>query len=215
MKKTHVLGLALVAVFAFSVVSVASASAHEWLHKGVTVTGEETGVTSSGTIELHKEGGLGGAAVIECTGEFVGTVNTGGKSTVTKVVKGTEEGTIKCTSLSGLCGTNTSVNVTALNLPWSGLLVELTNKKTPAESFVANEAKGTGGEPGYEVSCGLSVSCTGTEFEFLKAINVEPAVFEFLHESTGQERESGLSSCTDGGSGWVTGSGSVAGYSAN
>lgn len=74
-KITHikVLGLALFAVFAFSVVAAASAFADEWLFNGLTFTGElET--NTEGTLELLILASSTLVNTIDCSALFVGDV---------------------------------------------------------------------------------------------------------------------------------------------
>jgi hypothetical protein len=80
-KKIHVLGLALVAVFAFSAVTAISASALEWLVKNETVTAALE-VKTIGLLNLiHlSEAFLKPEVVFHCEGIFDGMVEAAAKA---------------------------------------------------------------------------------------------------------------------------------------
>jgi hypothetical protein len=85
-KITHikVLGLALFAVFAFSMVAAAMASAHEWLFNGLTFAGElET--NTEGTLELLILTSTTLLNTIDCSALFLGDV-TGGAGGINLVL---------------------------------------------------------------------------------------------------------------------------------
>jgi hypothetical protein len=136
MKKLHILGLALVAMFAFAAVAAGSASATEWLVSGAAApAGSAT--TSTGSIEL--EDMTLGASVKCTTTTDEGTVGAGAADTVTKV---TFAG---CTSPKGCTSVD---NVEAIHLPWT------TTASGTAPSFKDTiSEKGTGGAPGYLIEC--------------------------------------------------------------
>jgi hypothetical protein len=158
MRKLHVVMLALVAVFAFSAVAVAAASAAEWLVKeGGVFKAVTTALTSESeaTLKLTNVTGFG-TITVECSGISVGTVGPAANDEVNEVLDLTKTTTnISCTVTTGssLCGTTATAK--AINLKWATKLLSTT----------ADELLGTGaGNPGWEVTCGgglgLKDKCT-------------------------------------------------------
>jgi hypothetical protein len=199
MRKIQILG-AFIAVLAFSMLAVASASATLWLIASKSLTAE-TAANSHGLIILEHKGGLIGNFKVHCTGLFLGTVGPGALDLVTGVEGLKKEtGKVSCEfSEGGGCGTTGAlVLVTALNLPWHTLLV-LSGSST-LDHFLSE----TGKIPGYEVPCGaLKGNCSGLELTLFTSNGANGAIFEFnkLVEA----------SCTDGGKGTVTGKGELLG----
>jgi hypothetical protein len=136
MRKLHLVGLALVAVFAFSAFVATSAFAHEWLVAGKTVgAGEEFPVEQTGTLTLEDEGsGVG----LECTGKGTGKVLSAAKDIVETATAST------CKTIKGTCGTP---NAVAVHLSWS---TELETVGTELRDKVTNSGAGT---PGWNVTC--------------------------------------------------------------
>ncbi len=89
MGKYKVMLLALLAVFAFSAVAAAGASAHEWLTLGGVAIGKNEPSTTSGSLALKVkkipalEGG--GELTVLCDGQFLGSVGPKGSDTVTLI----------------------------------------------------------------------------------------------------------------------------------
>jgi hypothetical protein len=163
MKKLQILGVALVAMFAFSAIVVASASAAvtfllaEWLVNGADAAGQN--VEAVGTILLEDTGAFGGAAM-ECSGILDGTVGADGLGVVSEVLNlaGTTvislsaltEPGVACVKLSGLCEEPLAW---AVHLPWNTLL-ELMEEGTPVERFFAVLVEDSGaGLPGWYIHC--------------------------------------------------------------
>jgi hypothetical protein len=153
MKKTHVLGLAVLAVFAFSAVAASSASAAtvEWLKNGAAITSPEPSETT-GSLELGNTSGLGTGTKVAvlCDGKFFGTVGPGAQDTITSVLGlSGESGTLTSEIVSCVNNENCpSPSVAADNLPW---LTELREPKAgEVLDFLLNGGKG---EPGWEVMC--------------------------------------------------------------
>lgn len=131
MKKMHIWGLALAAVFAFSAVVVASAFAEEpvWLLDSAKVTAVSP-VETTGELTLTElEGPLGVHAGVLCSGILDGTIGLKGTNEVTKVltlakteteslVEGKE---IACANVEN-CSGGTPL-VWAEKLPWDSQLV--------------------------------------------------------------------------------------------
>jgi methionine-rich copper-binding protein CopC len=144
MRKIQIMGLAIVAVFAFSAFAVSSAFAHEWLVNKVAVATEAT-VKQSGTLVLND---MGSKVSLECTGTGEGKVLAAGKDTVT-AAKATG-----CIVLEGSCPTPSANPV---HLPWN---TELTTVGTELRDNITNSGAG---EPGWTVTC-LGIikdECTG------------------------------------------------------
>jgi hypothetical protein len=129
MRKIQILGIALVAMFAFSAIVASMASAEttllaEWLVSGKAVTAT-TATSSTGTILLEDSKAQIG---VECGGEFQGTVGPDGEDT-TNTVLGPGGGNaitlgnlLKCTSFKGCESSTTDVLVSPEGLPWATLL---------------------------------------------------------------------------------------------
>jgi len=178
MRKLHILGLALFAVFAFGALSAVSAFAAEegemlWLLNGSESLVGEKAVETTGEINLIDSTG----AEILCSGIFDGTVEPGTMNDlITEILTlektalplvsflgGTALGSITCVfTKPGLCtgAVGGLIWVMPINLPWKTLL-ELISGST-----VDQFTEGTGGLPGYEITCNtflgeVTVSCTG------------------------------------------------------
>ena len=206
MKKIQILG-ALIAVLAFSAMAVSSASATLWLIGGKSLTSEVL-VNSHGSIILHHAGGLIGGFKVKCTGLFLGFVGAGALDKITNVEGLKKElKTVECEfTEGGNCGTTSAkVNVTAINLPWHTLL-ELVKDSNGQESTIDHILEEVNKKPGYEVPCpkvGLTGNCSGLELELFTGNGTNGAIFEF--------KELEKNSCTDGGTGTITGTGELLG----
>ena len=172
MRKFHVLGLALVAVCAFGVLSAAGASAltfllAEWLSSGNPITT----LLSETTGELALTETLDGIAINAlCSGILDGFIGPNGADEITELL--TLAGV--AVSLTGLTGTaitcTNSANcgeplAWALNLPWLSLLVLM---EDGTETFFADllVSEKTGGTVAYEVECmslGIADTCAVSE----------------------------------------------------
>jgi hypothetical protein len=172
MRKLHIAGVAFAAVFAVLAVMAASAfAASEWLVNGESAkAGTET--TTTGELLLEDANSLLKVDIL-CSGIFDGTIS-GTADTVTAVLtlSGTSETaenlakekvtSIDCTvSNAGACSspkTGELINVFPIHLPWTSA-VELPS----TELWVDTLTKGTGGEPGYEITCTSSLLGTVTD----------------------------------------------------
>lgn len=199
MSKMRILGV-FAAILALTAVSAASASAATtwWNSKTNTKVEANEASKTKGTISLHHEGGLGNVT-LTCSGEFAGTVGAAGKDSITLVEKGTELDLVKCKSNNTLaCPSETVVH--AVKLSWTTQLLESGGKTF--DKFTS----GTG-TPGYEALCNLgqNIKCEKEEEPEFKENNAaKNAVFEFLASQT--------TTCSDGGTGFITGSGEVVGF---
>jgi hypothetical protein len=114
MRKIHVIGLALAAVFAYSAFSVASAMALEsvWLVDGVKAAAAEP-VDSSGSLTLEdtKAGPFGEDVALTCEGTDAGSVGPGAADLTTAIT------VTKCKA-NKLCQESPEPKASALKLPW-------------------------------------------------------------------------------------------------
>lgn len=161
MRKFYTVGLAAIAALAFSVIAVASASAAtEWLLNGAAI-GTATEVTTTGELTTLADTGTG--TEVKCSGIFDGTVGPGAVDKIEKIlnlskVEETTENLAKvvvpavsCTVVkAGLCSVSVGalIWVIPIHLPWTTSLT-----LPEATLWVDSITTGTGGEPGYEVSC--------------------------------------------------------------
>jgi hypothetical protein len=165
MKKLQILGIALVAVFAFGVLVAASASAAptfllaEWLVNGVAIPeGTELATESTGTLELEDLKTLLGVSVVKCKGIMDGKVGFDGADTIAEVLNAAKELIGSLSSGIALVCEEAGEKVCKeplvwpLNLPWNTLL-ELMEQGT--EIFFADLilAGASGNPPGWEVEC--------------------------------------------------------------
>jgi hypothetical protein len=207
MRKIHLLGLALVAVFAFGAIAATVAVAGEptggekafWLLNGVAIAnGEANGIQTltEGIIELIN---LKTGVKLECSGIFHGTAyNLGapdenGFGLVTEILDLNSIGYkellgagIKCTSLTtSLCeNTGTHPEVWPDNLPWLVTLVLMTldSEEKAVELFLALFSEDGKGQPGYEALC-LTFGGTITVEELCEGET--SADLELMNEPTG------------------------------
>lgn len=204
MKKIHMVGLALVAVLAFGAMSVASASAAEWLTLGGAALTKAEAATTKGSLLLHNkkipalEGG--GELTVTCAGSFVGTVGPGAADTVTEVLgtKG-EVNEVACevtASTNSICKAGQKVVVKPVHLPWTTKLITVGTE-------IFDEATATG-NPGYGVTCvSITNTCTGLEeSKFIKNL-ATGAEFSFI--------EKNKATCSFG-EGFISGTGVAEGF---
>jgi len=167
MTKFRILGIALVAVFAFGAVLAASASAvtfllAEWLVGGQAVTTE---LTTEATGELLLEDTkvpLLGKAVVLCSGIFDGWVGPNSLDWVSEVL------TLAKVATSTTALTGTAVECTnqenceepllwAVNLGWeTEVELMIDGTETFFVELLTGHAGGAGG-PGYEIECMKSI----------------------------------------------------------
>ncbi len=133
MKRHHVLGLALLAVFALSAIMAVSASAvvtllAEWLDSGHKIEAL-TPVTSEGELLLEDTKVLiVGKVAIKCMGELDGSVGPNGEDEVTEVLNLAKElvsaaKPLLCNPQTACEETGESVPLVPVGLPWHTLLV--------------------------------------------------------------------------------------------
>jgi len=126
MKRFYVIGVALVAVLAFSALAAASASATfllaEWLLNGVAIApGAEDLVEIEGEVTLEDREGVPviGNAAVKCSGIFVGTVSSNSQDLITEVLSLTHTAPpLKCPRVLGCEASTLEPEVSPVNLPW-------------------------------------------------------------------------------------------------
>ena len=208
MRKIHIVGLALFAVFAFSAYAVASASALEsvWLVNNAKPAAKVL-VDSEGEMLLADLKTPIGEIMLLCSGlgeGFVGGDATGNNPTWDEVTKitglnpVTEPEFVLCTTQTG-CESSTSPEARAVHLPWlTELLLEL--------GVYIDDILGTGGEPGWLVRHCLVLGLEQAEDECVKNSAADPENLAAEGENPADvvalfsEAISGHASCSVGGS---------------
>jgi hypothetical protein len=208
MRKFRLLGLMLLAVFAFGAVAAMSASAvefllAEWLAAGVSVTGELL-VQSPGELLLESSPPLIGKVDVLCSGILDGFLLENGEDLITEVLS--LGGVATGTPLTGTAIACTNVEkcpeplVWPVHLPWLTLL-ELMEDPAGTSFFVVLILPDGAGNPGWEVECmigGASEECTSPEgvFEVMNETTTSTALFsEAITELAGLK----LANCTVAG----------------
>ncbi len=159
MTRLQILGVALIAVFAFGVVLAASASAETafWLEDGVAITSLQS-VGGTGLVN-YTNLALGSELTVHCEGELMGSVGANGEGEVTEVLTsgGVATGTpltgefTNCeVTTSGLCTLHSLAEMWPLNLPWHTHLLLM---PAPEPEFLVIELAETGKIPDEEVKC--------------------------------------------------------------
>jgi hypothetical protein len=215
MRKFHLVGIALLAVFAFSAVASATASAElvfllaEWLLNGVAVVLDL--VEAEGELLLTDlKGFLGAEAMVLCSGILDGFVEPNGHDLITEVLTlDTPPDTVDLVALGLLALTCVNqVNcatplVWAVNLPW---LTELElHEEGTTTLFVVLILDSGAGKPGWYVQCmGVlgepSDECTaGTEGGVFEVDNTTPTLTALFSEALTEAMGLKLADCTVGG----------------
>jgi hypothetical protein len=194
MKKFQILGLALVAVFAFSAIAAASAFAEsEWLVGGAPIAaGKTVKVLSEGELKLcdHKGGLFLEEACVKCSGLNQGIVGPNKTDEVQEVTNlaGTSKDITDCTNALNC---PTPILVEADNLPWP---TEVYLNGTEFRDLVG--AAGVGKQPGYLVKCfGIEDLCEGHTSVRLENSGANDVLSTFEAPLTEN------SNCTRGGNG--------------
>jgi hypothetical protein len=155
MKKTHVFGFMVFAVFAFSVMMAASASAAtlQWLANSKPITTPQL-ADITGTLELGNEKAIAGFKIaVLCIGSFDGTVGPGAEDMITEVLDTAEKTVVLGTNEIACTNDKSCPSALAapVNLPW---LTRLELMGTEAEPLFLDVLENGGkGEPGWEVMC--------------------------------------------------------------
>jgi hypothetical protein len=206
MKKFQLLGLALFAVFAFSVVAAASAFAGEWLLDGAAIAAPVAAETEGFLLLSDLKAILGAAAEVLCSGIIVGTVGAGSADTTTEVLNLAKEA-ISLTPLTGLAlecepekGCTAPVLVWAENLSYTSAIVLMAG--AGELEFLDLFSTSGNGQPAWEVECEsligkVSDLCEGETSGWLvnMAEGSEKDVLGFFSEAD-EEAEGLLATCT-------------------
>jgi hypothetical protein len=203
MKKIHILGVAMFAVFAFCAVAAASAFAAEFLDNGEPILASTTFLSeimsnSSGFGLLLED--MGNSTEVEC---MLG-VNAGLLSTTAGLAEITSAECTEALAVSGLC--SAPVLIVALNLPWEvTLTLVIEGGGDMYRARLANAAENTG----YLVECETALGkqddpCTGASVSFLLENAAEGTVLAESDEVTELESETNtLCTGTLGGKGLI------------
>jgi hypothetical protein len=198
MRKIHLLGLALVAVFAFGAMTAASAFAEvgmEWLLHEEAVTAETAvgAIMTEGLLELTDlKVPIFGSATVDCEGLGEGTIGPNGKDLITSIVDKEGKNPLKCTGVKTCEG---ATEVVPLDLPWETQII-LNGTEPRDELLQAGK-----GEPGYEVvNCKTSLGtqkddCSGPTSQKLENMPTESDVLSIF------DANSAKGNCTIGGTG--------------
>jgi len=167
MKKHHILGLALLAVFAFSAILAVSASAAEtllaeWLVNGAVITALTSTETTGKLLLEDEKVPIAGKVAVVCEGILDGSVGPNGEDEITEVltlagVLVTKEKPLSCPSQTACEGPG---SVFPVGLPWHTLLIL---EEVGLFKDIVRQATA-----GYEVTCkvfGISSTdkCTALE----------------------------------------------------
>jgi hypothetical protein len=204
MKKIHILGVTLFAVFAFCAVAAASALATpEFLDNGESILASTTFLS-----EIMSNGAgfgllledMGNSTEVEC---MLG-VNEGLLSTTAGLAEITEALCTEGLAVSGLC--SAPVTIVALNLPWEvTLTLVIEGGANMYRAAPTNAAENTG----YLVECETVLGkqddpCTGKGVTFLLENAAEGAVLAESDAKTEEESETNiLCTGTLGGKGLI------------
>jgi hypothetical protein len=203
MKKIHILGVVMFAVFAFCAVAAASAFAAEFLDNGEPILASTTFLSeimsnSSGFGLLRED--MGNSTEIEC---MLG-INTGLLSTTAGLAEITSASCTEALAVSGVC--SAPVIIRALNLPWEvTLTLVIEGGGDMYRARLANAAENTG----YEVECETLLGkqkdpCVGKSVSFLLENAAEGTVLAESDTKTEEETETNtLCSGLSGGKGLI------------
>jgi hypothetical protein len=179
----------------------------KWLSVGKEVKEAIESATDAELLIHHKLPSIlgGGEIIVKCFDTFDGTENEGGLAKITKFLgPKSEESKIDCeisSSTNAICKAGELALVSALHLPWHTLLEMVGSEETVVDHFLSE----TGKVPGYAAECkSITIQCEGLDrAEFTENLS-SGAMFEFLGELT--------ATCSDGGTGKLTGHIEVLGF---
>lgn len=211
MRKFHVLGMALIAVFALSVVVAESASATvvfllaEWLVNGAAVTSALPTKAEGELLLENTKAPIVGKAMVLCSGILDGTVGPNGEDEVIELLNLT--GT--AISLTALSGTSLSCadqencessKVWAANLPWKTELNLIEINGVSFFGILFLKKAGVTGSPGWYVECTVlgvkaSEECTA-EPDVAEAKNIAAGVETMFSDKFTEEAGLKLAECS-------------------
>jgi hypothetical protein len=155
MKKSYLVGVSLVAMFAFLAVGATSAFAESKWAVGKKVLTAAVKSETEGELNLITKSGTTPENVIKCSGIFDGTIGPEAADTVEKIltleeVEVTAAKPLTCAVVTDEnstlnCKAGENAKVVGLNLPWTTTL-ELMTGTEPLLDLITKE-------PGYEVEC--------------------------------------------------------------
>jgi hypothetical protein len=227
MRKIQVLGIALLALFAFGALTAMSASAAntyllaEWLLNGVAIGASETNLVEiDGTLLLEDtKAVLGSPAAVRCTGSFDGWVGPNSLDFITEVLNVAEE-SISTTPLTGLaltcvaetgCESSTPPLVYPVGMPWESEveLLEQSGEATALRFMDLITTKNNGGKLGWEIENCLVLGtahedeCVATEGVTELTLAAGPVLLGAFSRTITELNGQSLATCT--GSGAATG----------
>jgi len=170
MRNIKIVGMALLAVFAFSAFAATSSFASgKILLKGAPIT-SAIPFTMTETLELEDMNATGPPTIL-CSGSFDGTIAAGGAtSSIAEVLTlagealevgtGKKEYLVECEDMKSIC--SNPADVVAGNMPWS---VEIEKMAAGAEEYLLTILNITGKVPAYTLDCNsilglISDTCT-------------------------------------------------------
>jgi hypothetical protein len=210
MKRHQILGLAFLALFAFSAILAASASAEvtllaEWLVNGATIATLASKTT--GEILLEDSKVLGVKVDILCSAILDGTILANGESEITEVLSLTgvlitktplTGETLSCENKENCGGTGALASVYPLNLPWVDLLYLRENGQI-WDDVTSKAAEKAAAGPGYEVECTILGTKITDECTTPAGLTEFQIINNTAAEANGPSAPNG--NCTAGGAG--------------
>jgi len=222
MRKIQVLGVALLALFAFGALTAVSASATntyllaEWLLNGVAIGASETNLVEiDGTLLLEDtKAVLGSPAAVRCTGSFDGWVGPNSLGYISEMLSAAEEA-ISTTPLTGLaltcvaetgCETNTAPIVYPVGLPWESEVELLEQSGETTKRFTdLLSTKANGGKLGWEIENCLVLGTAHEDECIFEAAAAEltlatgPVLQGMFSKAIAELNAQSLVTCTGGG----------------
>src|ERR1700722_2286517 len=207
MRRIQIVGLAVVAVFAFSAFTATSSfAAGKILLNGAAIS-STTPSTMAQTVELEDMKAVGPPTIL-CSYIVRESISIFGVNIITEellvltsealeVGSGKKEYLIECEDTKGIC--SSPVDVTAINLPWNG---EVEKMAAGPEEYLLILLDVTGEDPGYTVDCNsilglVSDTCTAEAAGQQAVMKNETG--GLLAESSSNETTTPPGTCTVGG----------------
>jgi|ERR1700722_7169284 len=208
MKKIQIVGLTLVAVFACSAFAVTSSfAAGKILLNGGAVPAGGIPFSITESVEMEDMKSVGPPTIL-CSGTSVGTIAAGGATgsiiefltlagEALEVGTGKKEYLVECEDMKSIC--SNPVDVTAINLPWSG---EVEKMAAGPEEYLLVGLDVAGKDPGYSINCNsilglVSDTCTAEAAGAQGVLKNETG--GLLAEGSSNETTSPPGTCSVGG----------------
>lgn len=160
MLRIQMIGLALVAALAMSVVAASSASAaHLWLIGGKLVA-SPVKIHSLGLLLLFDKTAPGGESVLHCHGYDDGTVGPHALDLILAITAELlgKNPSIHCNKVKGACESTSLILALAVGLPWH---TELYLEGTEVRDHITSDT--SGGKIGWKVTCKVPLLGTVTD----------------------------------------------------